>query len=117
MRVTYTGPSVGVDLLGPDGQMVRVRRGQAIEVPDDYGAALVLQAEWSGGDESETAEMVLLAAIPDLSPPAARALVEAGYTTPAELASVTDDDLREIPGIGDASIATIRAAIPADGGE
>lgn len=41
------------------------------------------------------------------------ALRAAGYMTDAQLAAATDDDLRAIEGVGDATLATIRQSIPA----
>lgn len=43
MKITYPGPSVGVDLLGPNNETIRVKRGETIEVPDKYGKQLVAQ--------------------------------------------------------------------------
>lgn len=115
MRVRYAGPSVGVDLLGPNGETIRVARGESIDVPDDYGAALVMQADWSSGDDDANDVNILKAAIPGLSHQAAVALVGAGYREPADLASARDDDLRAIKGVGDASFDAIRASVPVNG--
>ena len=51
MRVRYTGPSVAVDLLGPDETMLRVERGHSIEVLDTFGKTLTKQEAWAVVDE------------------------------------------------------------------
>ena len=47
MKVRYTGPVVGVDLLGPDSRTLQVQRGESIDVPDDYGKRLIEQDVWA----------------------------------------------------------------------
>jgi hypothetical protein len=47
LKVTYNGPSVAVDLLGPDNRTLQVKRGESIEVPDDYGKQLIEQDIWA----------------------------------------------------------------------
>lgn len=46
MRVRYPGPSAAVDLPGPDGTPLRVKRNHSVDVPDEMGASLVEQG-WS----------------------------------------------------------------------
>jgi ERCC4-type nuclease len=116
MKITYPGPSVGVDLLGPDDRMIRVMRGKSIEVPDEYGQQMLLQG-WKGGNKDETNQARLVSAVPGLSEKAAEALVNAGYNDTASLAEASDDELRSVKGVGDASVEAIRAAVPATGAE
>lgn len=116
MKIRYPGPSVAVDLLGPDSDTLRVERGEAIDVPDDYAAQMVRQG-WQVDDAGQVAEPVLLAAIPKLSNAAAAALAAAGYSSPEELAGASDSDLLDVDGIGPATLATIRAAVPAENGD
>lgn len=116
MKIRYPGPSVAVDLLGPDGNTLRVARGEVIDVPDDYAAQLLVQG-WPAVDREAAAEPHLLAAIPRLSHAAAAALVSAGYEKPADIAGASDDDLLAVDGIGPATLATIRAAVPAKNGD
>ena len=47
MKVKYTGPVVGVDLLGPDYRTLQVKRGESVDVPDDYGKQLIEQDVWA----------------------------------------------------------------------
>lgn len=58
MRVTYTGPSVAVDLLGPNDETIRVDRGGVIDLPDEFAVALIQQASWEQVPEPEEPEIV-----------------------------------------------------------
>lgn len=50
MRVRFTGGTPAVDLALPGDRWLRCERGQIVEVSDEIGGNLVMQADWESAD-------------------------------------------------------------------
>ncbi len=85
MKVVYCGPHPSVDLF--DGGVLLsedVQQGQAVEVPDEFGARLLEQDTWkaAGGVVPPVVPVVVLTSIPGAALPDTPASPDAA-TAPA----------------------------------
>jgi hypothetical protein len=112
-RLSLTAEGGVVDADDPAGVVLLVGKGGTIpqSLADDLGISGKPAAE---AEAPETPAPASPPAIEDLPLTDAQkaAIAAAGYDSREKLTAATDDQLRAIPGIGDASIAKLRDLYP-----